>query len=279
MTSNKVAIVSSGDSSTGSIAARYLASEGYKVAILSSSGKGQALASELGGIGVIESRRSAATVQELMDLAIGRWGRVDVLVNSAENGPMLDVGDDDLHTAMDAYLMDIVRPTRIVAPVMARQGGGSVVNISTIAAFEPDPRFPTSGIFRSALSNFSKLFDGRYAADNVRMNTVFPFVADGLNETEDRCPGIPLASHGKVGEISSLIAYLASEASAHVTGQTLCFDGGLSAPLNAMTPSSTVQPLPSSSRTDGSQPQMPSAPRWPVSSDWSRTNMPATSFG
>lgn len=230
MASTKVAIITAGGSGMGADAARRLAAEGYQVAILSSSGKGEALAKELGGLGVTGSNRSVEDLQKLVDLTMERWGRVDVLVNSAGHGPkgpVLEISDDDWHSGMEVYLLNVVRPTRIVTPIMAAQGGGAIVNISTFAVFEPDPLFPTSGVFRAALAGFTKLFADKYAADNIRMNNVLPGFIDSLPETEDRRARIPMGRYGKAGEVSSLIAYLASEDAAYMTGQNLRIDGGL----------------------------------------------------
>ncbi len=227
---SKVALVTAGGSGMGAHAAKRLAAEGYKVAILSSSGKGEALAGELGGVGVTGSNRSVADLQRLVDLAMDCWGRVDVLVNSAGHGPkgpVLEISDEDWHAGMEVYLLNVVRPTRFVAPIMVAQGGGSIVNISTFAAFEPDPLFPTSGVFRAGLAAFTKLFADKYAADNVRMNNVLPGFIDSLPETEDRRARIPMGRYGKAGEVSSLIAYLASEDAAYMTGQNIRVDGGL----------------------------------------------------
>ncbi|NQW12054.1 MAG: SDR family oxidoreductase [Alphaproteobacteria bacterium] len=230
MEPTKVAVITAGGSGMGADAARRLASEGYEIAVLSSSGKGEALANEFGGVGVTGSNRSVADLQKLVDLAMDRWGRVDVLVNSAGHGPkgpVLDISDDDWHTGMEVYLLNVVRPARIVTPIMATQGGGAIVNISTFAAFEPDPLFPTSGVFRAALAAFTKLFADKYAADNIRMNNVLPGFIDSLPETEDRRARIPMGRYGKADEVSSLIAYLASDAAAYMTGQNLRIDGGL----------------------------------------------------
>ncbi|MEQ8356553.1 MAG: SDR family oxidoreductase [Kiloniellaceae bacterium] len=227
---SKTAVITAGGSGMGADAARRLAAEGFNIAILSSSGKGEALAEELGGVGVTGSNRSAADIQKLADLAMARWGRVDVLVNSAGHGPkgpVLEISDDDWHLGMEVYLLNVVRPTRIVAPIMAAQGGGAIVNISTFAAFEPDPLFPTSGVFRAALAGFTKLFADKYAADNIRMNNVLPGFIDSLPETEDRRARIPMGRYGKASEVSSLIAYLTSEEAAYMTGQNLRIDGGL----------------------------------------------------
>ncbi len=228
----RVALITAGGSGMGADAARRLAEENFQIGILSSSGKGEALAEELGGIGHIGSNLNVADHQALVDKVMSNWGRIDVLVNSAGHGPkgpVLEISDDDWHTGMEVYLLNVVRPARIVAPIMAAQGGGAIINISTFAAFEPDPLFPTSGVFRAGLAAFTKLFADKYAADNVRMNNVLPGFIDSLPEAEDRRARIPMGRYGKAREVSALISYLASEDAAYVTGQNIRIDGGLTA--------------------------------------------------
>ena len=87
MTETKVALVVGGGSGMGAGAARKLADDGFEVAILSSSGKGEALADELGGLGVTGSNRSNDDLTKLVDAAVERWGRIDAVVSSAGHGP------------------------------------------------------------------------------------------------------------------------------------------------------------------------------------------------
>ena len=214
----------------GADAARRLHADGFQVGVLSSSGKGEALAEELGGFGVTGSNLEQADLKQLVSGAVERWGRVDVLINSAGHGPkgpVLEISDDDWHRGMEVYLMNVIRPTRLVTPVMQKAGGGSIINISTFAAFEPDPLFPASGVFRAGLAAFTKLFSEKYAADNIRMNNVMPGFIDSLPETEDRKARIPLGRYGYAAEVSSLISWLASEEGGYMTGQNLRIDGGL----------------------------------------------------
>ena len=230
MAVEKVAIVTAGGSGMGADAARRLAADGFKVGILSSSGKGEALGQELGGFGVTGSNLDEGALGDLVSGATERWGRVDVLVNSAGHGPkgpVLEISDEDWHMGMEVYLMNVIRPTRLVTPLMQQQGGGSIVNISTFAAFEPDPLFPTSGVFRAGLAAFAKLYADRYAADNIRMNNVLPGFIDSLPETEDRKARIPMGRYGRAEEVSGLVSFLASEAGGYMTGQNLRVDGGL----------------------------------------------------
>ncbi len=230
MSVEKVALVTAGGSGMGADAARRLAADGFRVGILSSSGKGKALGEELGGFGVTGSNLAPAPLQELVDGAMSRWGRVDVLVNSAGHGPkgpVLEISDEDWHMGMEVYLMNVIRPTRLVTPIMQAQGGGTILNISTFAAFEPDPLFPTSAIFRAGLAGFTKLFADKYGPENLRMNNILPGFIDSLPETADRKSRIPMGRYGRTEEVSSLISWLASEQGGYMTAQNLRVDGGL----------------------------------------------------
>ncbi|MGH2341757.1 SDR family oxidoreductase [Segnochrobactraceae bacterium EtOH-i3] len=230
MTDQKVAIVTAGGSGMGAAAARRLAADGYRVAILSSSGKGEALAAELGGFGVTGSNQSADDVARLVDGTLERYGRVDVLVNSAGHGPrapVLELTDDDWHRGLDVYLLGAIRPARLVAPVMVAQKAGVILNISTFAAFEPDPAFPTSGVFRAGLAAFTKLFADRYAADGVRMNNILPGFVNSFPEKPEIVARIPMQRYATVEEIAATVSFLASDGAAYITGQNIRVDGGI----------------------------------------------------
>lgn len=214
----------------GAAAARKLAQDGYHVAILSSSGKGEALAKELGGIGLTGSNQSNEDLQRLVDLTMQRWGRIDALVSSAGHGPrgpVLEISDEDWHKGMDVYFLNAVRPARLVAPIMAAQGGGAIVNISTAWAFEPAEMFPTSAVFRAGLASFTKIFADSYADKNVRMNNVLPGWIDSLPATEERRESVPMGRYGKAEEIAATIAFLLSDGAGYITGQNIKVDGGL----------------------------------------------------
>ncbi len=231
MTQNKVAIIMGGGSGMGADSARRLAADGFNIAILSSSGKGEALAQELGGIGLTGTNKSSEDLQALVDAVMEKWGRIDVLVNSAGHGPrapILEISDEDWHEGMEVYFLNTVRATRIVAPIMIAQKSGAIINISTFAAFEPDPVFPTSGVMRAGLAAYSKLFADKYAAENVRMNNVLPGFIDSLPENADFMAKIPMARYGKsYDEIAATVAFLASEGGAYITGQNIRVDGGI----------------------------------------------------
>lgn len=230
MAVQKVAVVTAGGSGMGAAAARKLAADGYNVAILSSSGKGEALAKELGGVGVTGSNQSGDDLKRLVDLAVSTWGRIDVLVNSAGHGPraqILEISDEDWHKGLDTYLMNVIRPTRLVAPVMQKQKAGTIINISTAWTFEPSPMFPTSAVFRAGLASFTKIFVETYSGDNIRMNNVLPGWIDSLPATEERRDSVPLKRYGTSEEIAATIAFLGFDAAAYITGQNIRVDGGV----------------------------------------------------
>lgn len=230
MAAEKVALITAGGSGMGAAAARRLAADGFRVAVLSSSGKGEALANQLDGLGFTGSNRSNDDLKRVVDGVMARWGRIDVLVNSAGHGPraaVLELTDEQWHAGLDVYLMNVIRPTRLVAPHMQAQKSGAIVNISTAWAFEPSAMFPTSAVFRAGLAAFTKLFTDSYAADNVRMNNVLPGWIDSLPQTDERRDSVPMKRYGKAEEIAATIAFLASDGAGYITGQNIRVDGGL----------------------------------------------------
>jgi len=227
---NKVVLITAGGSGMGAAIARNLAGKKYNIAILSSSGKGEALATALGGVGITGSNRNVLDLERLVTCAMDTYGRIDYVVNSAGHGPkgkILQISDEEWQLGLEVYFLNVVRISRLVTPIFEENGGGAIVNISTYATFEPDPNFPTSGVFRSGLATFTKLYADEYASKNIRMNNILPGFIDSLPEKKEFRDRIPMGRYGTVNEIAETAAFLLSDGAQYITGQNIRVDGGI----------------------------------------------------
>src|ERR687897_44483 len=226
----KVAVVTAAGSGMGAACARELAQRGYRVALMSPSGRAGELAGELGGFGLAGSVTEVGDLESLIGEALERYGRIDGVVNSTghpPSGDILDVIDDEWHEALDLVLLNVVRTARLVTPAMVRQGGGAIVNISTFSAFEPSPAFPLSSSLRAALAGFTKLYSDRYAAQGIRMNNILPGYLENFEIDEETLHSIPMQRQGALAEIAKTAAFLLSDDSGYITGQNIRVDGGI----------------------------------------------------
>lgn len=226
----RVAIVTASGRGIGEAIARRLATDGYRLALMSPSGASEVLAAELDGYGVTGSVTSTDDVAALVSGTMEQYGRIDAVVNHTGHppkGPLLEIADEDWHSGLDLVMLNVIRMARLVTPVMIAQGGGAIVNISTFAIFEPSPVFPVSASLRAALAAFTKLYSDEYAAAGIRMNNLLPGYIDSLPETEERRSAIPMGRYGTVDEIAATAAFLLSADAGYITGQNLRVDGGL----------------------------------------------------
>lgn len=243
------AIITASGHGIGAACARELAARGYAVALMSPSESSVKLAEELGGIGLKGSVTEPGDLKRLVEATIGAYGRIDAVVNNtghtrwtlgvdpsghivpdADHGArtktgrdrglgydpelgdsLLEITDRDWHEGVDMFLLNVVRMARLVTPVMVRQGGGAIVNISTFAAFEPRLIFPISPTVRAALAAFVKLYADRYARDRIRMNNVLPGYMDNMPMDEDIRRAIPMDRPCTMQEISRTVAFLLSD--------------------------------------------------------------------
>jgi NAD(P)-dependent dehydrogenase (short-subunit alcohol dehydrogenase family) len=230
LSADKVAIVTASGSGMGAACARELAGRGYAVALMSPSGRAESLAKELGGFGLTGSLTEESDLEDLVVGTLERYSRVDGVINSTghpASGEILELTDEQWHGALDLVVLNVVRIARLVTPVMLRQGGGAIVNVSSFSAFEPSPTFPLSSSLRAALAGFTKLYADRYAAEGVRMNNVLPGYIESSEIDEETRESIPMRRRGSVAEIAKTASFLISEDSSYITGQNIRVDGGL----------------------------------------------------
>ena len=226
----KVSVLIAAGSGMGADAAKTLAKDGFKIAIMSSSGKGERLAKKLNGIGFTGSNLETENFKKFIDIVIKKWGRIDVLVNSAGHGPkgkILAINDEEWVKGLETYFLNVVRAARIVTPIMKKQKYGSIINISTYAILEPEKSFPTSGVMRAGLSSFTKIYSDEYAKYNIRMNNILPGFINSLKTRKNFIKRVPLKRAGKVEEISAVVKLLASKEGSYITGQNIKVDGGI----------------------------------------------------
>ncbi|MBL6929641.1 MAG: SDR family oxidoreductase [Rhodospirillales bacterium] len=230
MSEQPVAIVTAAGQGIGAAIARELHARGWRLVLMSRSENAENLARELDAAGLVGSVTDVGALAEVVACAMEKFGRIDGVVNNTGHppkGPLMELTDDDWHAGLDMVVLNVVRMARLVSPIMEKQGGGAFVNISTFAAFEPDPLFPISSALRAGLGGFTKLFADGYAERNIRMNNILPGFIDNMPVTDAKLARTPMGRLGKVEEIAKTAAFLLSSDAGFITGQNLRADGGL----------------------------------------------------
>lgn len=225
----KVCLVTGGGRGIGAAVAREMHARGYAVALMSPSDSCETLAAELGGVARRGVAQSADDLKGIVDLAMANWGRIDAVLNHTGHPPkgdLLDITDEKWDLANDMIVKSVVRMARLVTPIMVEQGGGSIVNVTTYAAFEPSPWFPASCVYRAGVSSFTKLYADRYGPQNIRMNCLMPGFTDSL-DVGKFAELTALKRIARVEEQAKAAAFLLTDESSYVTGQSLRVDGGI----------------------------------------------------
>lgn len=225
----KVCVLTGAGRGIGAAVAREMHARGYAVVLMSPSEACETLAAELGGVAHRGVAQNEADLKALVDLAMATHGRIDAVLNHTGHPPkgdLLEISDDNWDLANDMIVKSVVRMARLVTPIMVAQGGGSIVNVTTYAAFEPSLWFPASCVYRAGVSAFAKLYADRYGAQNIRMNCLMPGFTDSLDV--GKFADLPaLKRIARVEEQAKAAAFLLTDDSSYVTGQSLRVDGGI----------------------------------------------------
>lgn len=226
----KVAIVTAASKGMGLAIAERLAKEGYELGIMARGEEVHEVADRLGAKSFQGSVAEPDDLLNLVESVRGEFGRIDALVNNtghAAKGELLELTDEQWTEGLDLLLMNVIRMSRLVTPVFQKQGGGTIVNISTFGAVEPAINFPVSSVMRAALGSFSKQYVETYGADCIRMNNVLPGFIDSYAANDEVISNIPLQRQGTTHEVAGVVEFLLSDESSYVNGQSLLVDGGL----------------------------------------------------
>lgn len=225
----KVCLVTGGGRGIGAAVAREMHARGYALVLMSPSESCEKLAAELGGVARRGVAQSEADLKAIVDLAMSTHGRIDAVLNHTGHPPkgdLLDITDENWDLANDMIVKSVVRMARLVTPAMIAQGGGSIVNVTTYASFEPSLWFPASCVYRAGVSSFAKLYADRYGPQNIRMNCLMPGFTDSLDVAKYGDLAA-MKRIGKVEEQAKAAAFLLTDDSSYITGQSLRVDGGL----------------------------------------------------
>ncbi len=243
----KVAIVTGSGTGLGRGIAQELAEAGASVAVLEIDGDtGRAAAGELVQTGV-ESRAYTTDVAESRQVddafaSVARdFGRLDIVVNNAgisRVGPHTqDVTDDDWHDSVSVMQTGVFYCMRAAGRSMIPQKSGSVVNISSIRGFSPNPGRLAYCASKAAVLIMAKVTAGEWAQYGVRVNAVAPGVEAtpmwkrdvelGLFDEQEYIDLIPARRLGDPADVASLCSFLASDEASYITGACVTIDGGL----------------------------------------------------
>ncbi|GAB3514618.1 SDR family NAD(P)-dependent oxidoreductase [Emticicia fontis] len=242
---DKVALITGASKGIGEAIARIFAEYGAKVII---SSRKQADLDELandikasGGecTGIAAHAGEIAQLKLLVEKTVEVYGGIDILVNNAATNPVYGPALDCAESAFDKIMQVNVKApfelAKMVHPIMKARGGGSVINISSIAGHTPDPGLGIYSVSKASLNMLTKVLAKEWGEDGIRVNAICPGLiktkfSQALWDNEKTLAHftkrLPIARMGTVEEISPMALYLASSASAYTTGGLFSIDGG-----------------------------------------------------
>jgi len=169
--------------------------------------------------------------------ALGAFGRIDILVNNAgilRHRPMLEVPAEEWERVMEVNLTAAFRLTQATARTMVRAGRGSIINITSLLAFQGSTKVPSYVASKAGLAGLTRAMANELGPHGVRVNAIAPGYMNTANTAALRSSAkansvvsmLPLARWGEPADLAGPVVFLASDASAYVTGHMLVVDGG-----------------------------------------------------
>lgn len=242
----KVALITGASKGIGEAIARYFAASGAAVVI--NSRKQEELdkvaqsIQETGGkcIGIAGNAGDIDACKILINKTVELYGGIDILVNNAASNPVFGPVVNSEEWAFDKIMnVNVKAPFelgKLVHPIMKERGGGSVINISSIAGITPDPGLGLYSVSKAALNMLTKVTAKEWGADGIRVNAICPGLiktkfSEALWQDEKWLNRFvkmaPISRMGTVDEIAALALFLAAPASGYCTGTLFTADGGV----------------------------------------------------
>ena len=243
----KVALISGGARGQGAVEARMFASEGAKVLIadiLDDLGRQvEAEIAESGGDAtyVHLDVTSESDWSDAVRTAVDNYGKLDILVNNAGiliRASVEETTEEDWDRIMDINAKGVFLGTRAAIPAMRDAGGGSIINISSVAGLQGSPQSAAYSSTKGAVRILTKSTAIQYAKENIRCNSVHPGIiytdmtSDSLDTEEGQrnwMSRVPLRRLGQSEDVANGVLFLASDESSYMTGSELVIDGGITA--------------------------------------------------
>ncbi|NYE23986.1 SDR family NAD(P)-dependent oxidoreductase [Pigmentiphaga litoralis] len=250
----KVAVVTGATAGIGYATARKFVEEGARVAICARTAESVERTvkqlRDLGGdvFGMAADISQPASIDAFFAAVDKTFGRIDILVNNAgtsKRGPFLQMTDEDWAGDMELKVYGAIRCSRVAIPHMKKQGGGRIINLSTIGGKQPAATSMPTSVSRAAGLALTKALSKELAGDNILVNAVcIGKIKAGQHEKNAAAKGvaiddfytdfakdIPLKRVGEAEEAANVIVFLASSAASYVTGSSINLDGGASGVL------------------------------------------------
>lgn len=236
----RVCVVTGGAQGIGEACARRFVREQAKVVIVDvDDAHGEALARELGAIYVHCDVGDKVQVDAMVARAVAEHGRIDVLVNNAgifKAADFLEITEADFDAVLRVNLKGAFLVGQACAREMAKSGGGSIVNMSSVNGVLAIPNIASYNVSKGGINQLTRVMSLALADHGIRVNAVAPgtiateLAAKAVLTSEDAKKRImsrtPMKRLGDPDEIADAVAYLASDAASYVTGEILVVDGG-----------------------------------------------------